>query len=142
MTEKNEPQDLGQQLDELNNQARENAASIEHPEGVESIGVMAEWGNQGLPRWFKYPDEPQQAYQLFKTNAEADPSSTWVFNKYKRRWHPDLEANLWTYRVKGDWYQEIDEAEARRLFKDAFEPHDRVGKKWRFVVEGEDVEDD
>ena len=137
MTEKKQPQDLGQQLDELNARAVQNAASIETPPGVETIGVMAEWGNRGVPRWFKYPDEPQQAYQLFKTNAAADPSSTWVFNKYKRRWHPDLEAILWTYRIKGEWYQEIDEAEARHLFNDAFEPHESVGKKWSFVIDEE-----
>ncbi|MFM6963402.1 MAG: hypothetical protein ACKOWJ_03945 [Micrococcales bacterium] len=139
MTEENAPKGLGKQLDELNDKAIANASTVEFPPGVETIGVMAEWGNQGRPRWFKYPEWPetQKPYQLFKTNAAVTPSSTWVFNSYRGRWVPDLDAQLWEYRMKGDWYQEIDEVEARHLFKKAFETPDRVGKTWEIVVTDE-----
>ena len=135
MTEKNEPQDLGQQLDELQKQAVSNSNSIEIPEGVESIGHFAEFGDQGVPRWFIYPDKPESPYQLFKTNAAAEPSSTWVYQKYKRRWAPDVFAELFGYRVKGEWYQEVYEPDARKLFPEAFEPYEAVGKRWRIEVE-------
>ena len=129
---------LGEKLDELNRQAVENSAEIEVPPGVETIGIMVEWGDQGVDRYFIYPDTlwlGHAPYMVFKTNSAADPSSTYIWRKVEPRWLQDRKATLWGYRVKGDDYQEVTAERAAELFPDAFPETPDVSKKWGYDPE-------
>lgn len=129
MKEKIKRKSLYEQWDELYLNSMQQSASIETPEGVESIGHMAEFGNRGLDRWFIYPNTASEAYQLFKTNAVGLPSRTFVWSKSTKVWDPDWQGKLLKYRINIDWYQEVTEAAAQESFPDAFPETPDVNRK-------------
>ncbi|MEN9713811.1 MAG: hypothetical protein RLZZ164_475 [Actinomycetota bacterium] len=137
MSKEKKAQDVGQQLDELQAAAIAAWAEVPAPPGVETIGEMAEWGNQGVDRYFIYPDvwEHEKPYLLFKTNPDAQPSSTYIWRKIEPVWLPDEGGRLFGYRIKGDWYQEVTPERAAKHFPDAFPNTPDVSKSWR-VTEG------